>query len=105
MEKGTFGKRIRATRKKVGMSVPELAEKISVATKTIYGWENDISMPDYPTLPLLREALGISLDELFGLDDGGIVMSKDERKLIEAYREQPDMQRSVLRLLSIEDKE
>ena len=105
MLEDTFGKRLRAARKKIGMSVSDIADRLNISTKTVYGWENDNCFPGTSILPALSRILETSLDELFGTGESSFVISETERKLVEAYRDHPEMRKSVLRLFELEDKE
>jgi len=58
---GTTIKRLRETR---NMTQAELAERISVSSKTISKWETAKGLPDISLLQSLARALGISIIEL-----------------------------------------
>lgn len=55
--------------KEKNLTQEKLAEKIGVSNKTISKWETGKSMPDYATIPLLCEELGISVSELMDAED------------------------------------
>ena len=103
MDKESFGHRIRRIRTEKNLSVRELAETIGVSIKTIYGWENNRNLPDFSHYSLLRSALSVSMDELFGFAKDTLVLSDVEKKLIMAYRQLPEMQKSVNRLLGLDE--
>lgn len=82
------GQRIKALRKKRGISQAELAQKIGVTKETIYRYENSIQIP--PLRAIIRFALyfGTSLDSLVGLDNREFVdVSHLTDKQIDALRE------------------
>lgn len=59
-----IGPILKQARKDVGMSVEDVSiflneNSISVATKTIYGWENDSSRPSVNIFLLLCQCYGI----------------------------------------------
>ncbi|MBQ8537977.1 MAG: helix-turn-helix transcriptional regulator [Clostridia bacterium] len=58
------GKLIAALRKKQGFTQQQLADKLNLSNKTISKWESGSGSPDISNLPVLAEALGISVDEL-----------------------------------------
>lgn len=58
------GKLIAALRKKQGLTQQQLADKLHLSNKTISKWESGMGSPDISNLPVLAEALGISVDEL-----------------------------------------
>ena len=57
-------KLIAELRKKQGLTQQQLADKLNLSNKTISKWESGSGSPDISNLPLLAEALGISVDEL-----------------------------------------
>ena len=59
------GDGIHALREGLGLTQKELAERIGVSDKTVSKWETGRGLPDISVLPLLAEALGVSLSELF----------------------------------------
>ena len=58
------GKLIAELRKKQGLTQQQLADKLNLSNKTISKWESGNGSPDISNLPVLAEALGISVDEL-----------------------------------------
>ena len=58
------GKLIAELRKKQGLTQQQLADKLNLSNKTISKWESGSGSPDVSNLPVLAEALGISVDEL-----------------------------------------
>lgn len=62
--KKTLGVLIAELRKQRGMTQLELAGKLGVTDKAISKWERNLSCPDINTLPVLADALGVSLEEL-----------------------------------------
>lgn len=60
----TLGKKINDHRKIRNMTQEELAEKLNVSPQAVSKWENDLSIPDLPTLVELADLFQISLDEL-----------------------------------------
>lgn len=53
---------IRMARKRRGLSVDELAERLHVASSTVYGWESADNAPSLLMLGPLCDALGVSAD-------------------------------------------
>ncbi|MEM1405424.1 MAG: helix-turn-helix domain-containing protein [Bacteroidota bacterium] len=68
-----FGKRLKESRAKRGLSQEELAYEVnqktngSIKRNTISNYENNVSRPDYDTLSALGEILEISIDNLLNL--------------------------------------
>lgn len=52
-------------RRRAGITVAQLAERLSVTRATIYFWEQGRYLPNAGLLPELAEILGCSIDDLF----------------------------------------
>lgn len=57
------------SRKKNQMTQEQLATKIEVSNKTVSNWERGVSYPDILIVPKLCEVLGITINELFDVED------------------------------------
>ena len=64
MDNVQTGKLIAELRKKQGLTQQQLADKLILSNKTISKWESGNGSPDISNLPVLADALGISVDEL-----------------------------------------
>ena len=64
-----LGKKIRQLRFRAGLTQEQLADKLGIGPQSVSKWENAASMPDITALPLLAEIFGVSIDELFDLND------------------------------------
>lgn len=60
--------RIRELRKKCGITMKELGEKIGVAESTVSQYETGKRQPDYETLLKLGEYFGVTVDYLLGAE-------------------------------------
>lgn len=60
---------IKKMRFRASMTQEQLAEKLGISPQSVSKWENDISMPDIALLPEIAEIFGVSVDELFGLNE------------------------------------
>ena len=60
----TFGNRLRALRKKAGLTQPELADLVGVHETTIRRWENNNDQPMPDSFSRLAKALGVSEADL-----------------------------------------
>lgn len=65
----TTGQRIRAARKKAGMTQAELAEKLEIPFQSVSQWERDIRNPKKETLERLANVFGCYYFELYGDDE------------------------------------
>lgn len=63
------GGRIKYYRERLKLDQKVIAEKIGVTSNAISNWENGRTRPDFSVVPKLCEALGITLYELYGIDD------------------------------------
>ena len=64
-----LGNIIKNMRFKASMTQEQLAERLGISAQSVSKWENNISMPDITLLPDIAEVFGISVDELFGLNE------------------------------------
>lgn len=64
MNDNSFGSRLRALRKKSGLTQEELAEAIGVHLNTISRWENNSDTPNMIKLHMLAEALNVQESDL-----------------------------------------
>ena len=74
----SIGEKIALLRKAKGMTQEQLAEKCSVTAQAVSKWENDLAAPDISLLPRLSELLGVSCDELLGVQRAEVVAVKKE---------------------------
>ena len=86
--------------------VLELSDKynLKIAEKTLYGWESSQARPSSDMFLALCDIYRISnISEAF-LDNGenkGFLITPEERTLVEHYRQNPDLQKAVRKLLSM----
>ena len=74
----TFGWRLRRLRKQQELTQGELGELAQASTRAVCSYERDQREPPAHVLPLLAQALEVSLDELMGLS----TMTKAEKTSI-----------------------
>ena len=55
-------------RKKKGYTQEQLGRILGVSNQAVSKWESAVSMPDVMLLPEIAKALGITLDELYGIE-------------------------------------
>lgn len=96
--------RLKFFREKAGLTIYEVGEKIGKSGKTVSAWECGRGQPDADMLLTLCSVYGIkSISELYGEPtEKGDGLSSHERAVIEAYRNNPEMQAAVDRLLNVE---
>lgn len=90
-------------RKEKGLTQKQLAEKIGVTNKAISKWETGDGYPDIMLIPSLAEALGISADRLFGIEnkeelestEGGVDENASRMEEENEYHKENDKQSKV----------
>lgn len=110
-----IGQRIQARRKELNLTQEMIANKLSLNKSTIARYESGaVEKIKLPVIQAMAQILDVNPDWLaLKTDKEGcyadcvditknIQLSKHEAYLILAYREHPDMQKSVDRLLGIE---
>lgn len=105
IKKYDIGSRIRKYREKSGMSQKELANRLNISNSRVSNWEQGLHRPDAGVLADICRALNISPSELLDVHLSAEELSSQERKVIEAYRANPDLQHAVNILLGIEKEE
>lgn len=108
MKDDSIGNALKAYRKRCGMTVQDVAVALqneydlTVAEKTIYGWESNQANPPASTFLALCDIYQIErIHDIIQKRTQGFVITPDERKVIEQYRKQPAFQEAVKRLLGI----
>ena len=74
-----YGARIRERRKKAGLTMKELGEKINVAESTISGYESEARKPDIDTLKKIAKVLGTNSSYLLGETSDPSPLDENER--------------------------
>ena len=65
-------------RRRAGLTVAQLAERLSVNRATIYFWEAGRYWPNAALLPELAEILGCTIDDLFTDHNEELTPEKEE---------------------------
>ena len=79
---------IREYRLAADMTQAQLAERVGVQYQSVSKWETGVSMPDVMLLPKIADALGVTIDDLFGRHQrrcGGMMTEDDKDFLIQTY--------------------
>ena len=97
-----IGSRIRMFREAKRMSQKELGERIGISGARVSNWEQGSHRPDVDLLARICEVLNVSPSELLDFHLPPDELSDLERKVIDQYRNKPDMQKAVNILLGIE---
>lgn len=103
MDTQSIGERLKMLRKKANLSVDELSNIIGKDRATVYRYERgDIRKLPFELLEPLAKAFNVTPADIVGIaDEDNLILSKEEKRLVLAYRNKPDMQKSVDILLGI----
>lgn len=63
-----FGKRLRAERKRKGLTIKDMAQKVGICQNSLSSYERGRNEPSMFILGILAETLGVSMDYLAGKD-------------------------------------
>lgn len=83
-----LSERIRFHRLRRVLTQAQLAERLGVQYQTVSKWETATSLPDTAMLPRLADALGVSVDDLFGRTNRGCageLIEEDREFLLKTY--------------------
>ncbi len=79
-------RRIKYYRERLGIEQKELGARLNVIGNAVSNWENGRARPDINLLPELCSVLGITLYELFNIEDPLLRHTKREQYLLSSYR-------------------
>lgn len=74
-----IGENIRNARRRQDLTQEQLAEYLNLSVSAVSQWENGKTMPDIALLPALTQMLGVSADELLGID------AEHTKQAVDAY--------------------
>ena len=102
-----FGERLLAMRRARGLTQVELAEAAETTQRAISYYENEAGYPPAPALIALARALGVTTDELLGLEERRpteLEQDPELRRLWRRFRKVSALperdQRAVVRLIN-----
>jgi transcriptional regulator with XRE-family HTH domain len=109
------GDQIKKARRLAGLSQKQLGDLVGKGISTVSEWESNKRSPDVELLPVLSEALNVSMSYLIGVTDNPsfgktakeeIVQPTSEiRELMSAYALAPDWKKKAVRqLLGMDDE-
>ncbi len=78
----SFARNLVDLRKKAGLTQEELASKLELSAQSISKYETGIANPDISYLPGLADALGVTIDRLFGRESVVYVEERKPKKII-----------------------
>ncbi|MBQ3708483.1 MAG: helix-turn-helix transcriptional regulator [Clostridia bacterium] len=65
----SIGRNIAEFRKKRGFTQEELGAQLGVTNQAVSKWENETTLPDVMLLPGIANALGVTLNALYGIEE------------------------------------
>lgn len=83
-----FAENLRKAREKAGLSQAEVADAIGVARPTYSNYERGVREPYVPMIQKIAEVLGMTGDELLGLEDLDASRGYYQSRRAAAYAEQ-----------------
>lgn len=99
----TFAKNLSLYRKRCGITQEELSQKLSLKKTTISSWERGQSQPDIERIVKICSILGVSFNELCGVDHAKEGIDRNGLSLITAFKNaNKGIKEAVLKLLDIE---
>lgn len=87
------------------MSQKELAEKIGVSNSRVSNWEQGINRPDADFIAGICRTLNVSPSELLDVRLVPDELNERERKVVQAYRDKPELRHAVHVLLGVGEEE
>lgn len=75
-----IGEKIKAIRKRTGLSQKELGERLNVSQAMIAQYENGKRLPKIETLVRISQALNVDIEELAGTDELAIIDIREQPK-------------------------
>jgi len=107
MSRETIAKNLKRLREQSGLTADQVGAMIGKSGKTVNAWENNRGQPDAEILIQLCDIYKVDniLDEFRDERTNPFTVSDHEKTLVIAYRQRPDMQPAVDRLLCIADEQ
>jgi len=82
-----LGENIKALRKQRGMTQEELAAKIQCTQETVVYYEKNKKRPSADKIPLLAQALGVTVNDLFGKSTSENAIKVRSTKLMKKFEQ------------------
>ena len=106
----SIAEKIKKVAKERKIPLKSVLENCGLSKNTLSSMQSGGSLPKSENLAKIADRLNVSVDYLLGRTDEAQLPAEDEqqfsakeRKVIQAYRDQPEMQSAVDRLLNIDD--
>ena len=87
-----------------GEKPSQVVNKLNIGAGNVTAWKRG-TLPSTKSLEKISDYFGVSVAYLLGKEPNRFELSEHEKELITAYRQQPEMQSAVDRILGILQKE
>lgn len=103
MSRETIAKVLKRLRDQSGLTADQVGASVGKSGKTVNAWENNRGQPDAEILIKLCDIYNVSdiLAEFRETPQDAFALSKHEKTVITAYRNNPEMQPAVDRILNV----
>ena len=99
-----IGGRIRKYREEQGINQKQLAQMIGVSNSRVSNWEQGLNRPDADILAAICRVLKVSPSQLLDVNLAPDELDEQERRVIQAYRERPDLHPAIHILLGLQEE-
>ena len=82
----SYGSKIKAFRKRAGLTAEELAEQLRLSKSSVRNWECGLTRPDPEFLYRMFSILDVEPNEFFGIKGIGSILTPAEQQLVNDYR-------------------
>ena len=82
----SYGSKIKAFRKRAGLTAEELAERLRLSKSSVRNWECGLTRPDPEFLYRMFSILDVEPNEFFGIKGIGSILTPAEQQLVNDYR-------------------
>ena len=79
------GERIADSRRRIGLSQDELADRLYVTRQAVSKWERGASAPSIDTLASMSRLFSLSFEEILGLNEGEASLNLNEDNIFENH--------------------
>ncbi len=102
----SIGTNIKQLRLNHNLTQEELANKLGVSDKAVSTWENDIKIPRMGSIEKMAIIFDVCKSDIIEDNNSNYVsLTPHEKNLINAYRNQRNMQSAIDKLLGLDNKE
>lgn len=100
----TFGRRLARLRKAAGYTQRQLAPKLGISQRMLAYYESQTQRPPAALMPALAQELGVSADQLLGLEplrEGRVSDVRLRRRIVQLEKLPAKEKREVIKILDL----